>query len=257
MYTIRYIMMNSKVDHWFENHMIGGINHDFLLISNSSIQVRIDGTLQMFPADTAFYFPKGTPYYYCANGDEPYEDHFIQFDFDGSSITSNLLPVGQPIPLKDPARVYDIMHVIAYENVNNTKQRADILNHLMEALLLKIYNSIHSEPKTAHDNELLHLRQMIYQHPEQDWTLARIATLLNMSPNYIHQLYKQAFHTTCRQDLIASRMNAAKHQLLYTSKPIYLIALQTGYHDIEHFQRQFKKKFNISPLKYRQKHQTK
>ena len=171
-----------------------------------------------------------------------------------TDITENLLPVGQPIHLADSDRVFDILHVIAYENLNDTKHRSEILDQLMKVLLLKIHNSIYSEHTTAHYNELLNLRQRIYQHPEKQWTLASIAKELNLSPNYIHNLYKKSFHTTCNQDLITSRITAAKHQLVYTSKPVYLIASLVGYNDTEHFQRQFKKIEGISPLKYRKTH---
>lgn len=255
MNIVRYILTSSRASEWFENNMPNGISHNFLLLSKSNIQVRVDGKLQLYPPNTAFYFPKYTPFYYCTCEGEPYEDAYIQFDVEGTSFTENLLPVGKPIFLTDVDHIYDIMHVIAYENYVANKYQKEILDQLMNALILKLHGSLHPDKISPHYYELLELRQGIYEHPEYDWSLEELAKKVNISPNYVHALYKETFHITCNQDWIQSRIRAAKHQLVHTSRPVYQIAALVGYHDAEHFYRQFKKIVGISPVQYRKKNQ--
>ncbi len=254
MYKIKYIVTGYKTSHWFENNMPYGIEQNFLLISKSNIKVLINGELQLYPANTAFFFPKNTSFYYCTCENEPYEDCFIQFDNIGSTLTEKLLPPSHPISLQDPEHIYDLINVMAYENIYDSNHREEILDQLMNVLVLKIHNSIHSDDKSIHFVELQKIRQQIYEHPEYDWSLDIIADSLNMTPNHVHSIYKKSFNTTCNQDVITSRINAAKHQLIHTSNPVYLIASSIGYNDAEHFHRQFKKNVGISPLQYRKTH---
>ena len=63
--------------------------------------------------------------------------------------------------------------------------------------------------------------------------------------------YKEAFHTTCMQDLIKSRIQYSKNALVYSGQSISKIALHAGYNSTEHFCRQFKKYTGMRPSQYR------
>ncbi len=78
-----------------------------------------------------------------------------------------------------------------------------------------------------------------------------MADSLHISNGYLHTQYKNIFHTTCMKDVIHSRISNACELLSATQHSIEEIALSCGYHNTEHFIRQFKKEVGTTPSHYR------
>ncbi|MFR5970224.1 MAG: helix-turn-helix domain-containing protein [Clostridium sp.] len=66
------------------------------------------------------------------------------------------------------------------------------------------------------------------------------------------KIVSKKFGTSCMEDVIEHRLLLAKEKLATTTLPIYKIAEQCGYSNVEHFSRQFKGKFTTSPKAYRE-----
>lgn len=252
MFEVKYVVVKNHVKNFFECNMPNGITHDFLLLSKYSICLKTeDLPLQRYASDTAFFFPKGTPYYYSPCPNEPYTDYFIHFICDRSFYTEFRIPAARPIHLCDPERIYNLIEMIAFENFLTGPNQHEILNHLMKTLFIKVSESTTIGETIPYYNELLKIRRDIFNHPEKKWTLEQISESLHMSSGYVHSMYKKAFKTTCMQDVIESRIQYSKHALTYTEQPINLIAVNSGYNNLEHFCRQFKKCTGLRPSQYR------
>ncbi|MCI8306499.1 MAG: helix-turn-helix transcriptional regulator [Lachnospiraceae bacterium] len=253
MFHVKYVVLENNVKDFSECNLPYGITNDFLLVSKTSICVKTDDMpLRKYPPDTAFFFPKGTPYYYSPYRGEPYNDNFIHFTCDESFYTEYMLPVAQPIYLCDPDGICKLFEMIAYENILTGPNKNEILNNLMKILFMKIRESAEISDTIPYYKELLNIRYNIFNHPEQPWTLEMISKSLHISPAYTYSLYKEAFHTTCMQDLIESRIRYAKHALAYSKQSINEIAFHSGYNSAEHFCRQFKKYTGMRPSQYRE-----
>lgn len=250
MFCIKYVVINTSVPDYFECDLKNGIDKDLLLIPATPFIAGTHGRLHEHPPCTAFFFPKGTPYFY-APVSLPYKDYFIQFTSDKSVIDEYMIPASQPIHLCDPARIFDLFEIIAFENFSNSPHRDEILNNLMKTLFLKICESDANKNTIPHYNELLTIRRDIYNYPERNWTLEMISGQLHMSPNYFHSLYRKSFGRTFMQDVIENRIQYSKYFLAYSNQPVNLIATNCGYNNTEHFCRQFKKNTGMSPLQYR------
>jgi AraC-like DNA-binding protein len=67
----------------------------------------------------------------------------------------------------------------------------------------------------------------------------------------LHRRLKEHFQQNTRQYIISRRLTYAQHLLQNTDKTISIIAKETGFYDIAHFSRVFKKAFGMSPKDYR------
>jgi AraC-like DNA-binding protein len=93
---------------------------------------------------------------------------------------------------------------------------------------------------------LLYL-QSHYAH----FSMKKMATYFNLSPSYISRIFKARTNSTIIQILTGIRLETAKNLLKNTAILIDDIALYVGYEDTTYFIRLFKKKFTMTPQKYR------
>ncbi|MBE9463410.1 AraC family transcriptional regulator [Dyadobacter subterraneus] len=85
----------------------------------------------------------------------------------------------------------------------------------------------------------------------QDIILNEVAAEVNMSPNAFCKYFKKATDKTFMETVIDYRINFAMQQLLSTEKPVAEIAMESGFGDVSHFYKLFKRLIKISPLQYR------
>lgn len=84
-----------------------------------------------------------------------------------------------------------------------------------------------------------------------DIVLHKVASLANMSPNAFCKYFKKMTNKTFVETVIDYRISFAIQQLIATDKAVSEIALESGFGDISHFYKLFKKRMNMSPLNYR------
>lgn len=88
---------------------------------------------------------------------------------------------------------------------------------------------------------------------EPDFSLKVLAKSVALSPGYLSTLFKDLFGITFHDYLIAERLERAKILLLSTGLKNYEVAEQVGFEDPNYFSTAFKKRFGLSPSKYRAK----
>lgn len=93
----------------------------------------------------------------------------------------------------------------------------------------------------------------VYQFPQEDWTLSRMAQCFAMSDSSLKKKLQQE-GTSYTHLVKASRMQVAMKLLRDGYKNITYIATQSGYHSTSHFIAVFRKYHGISPYQYQKKH---
>jgi len=81
--------------------------------------------------------------------------------------------------------------------------------------------------------------------------LDKVAAVVNMSPNAFCKYFKRATNKTLIETVIEYRLNFAIQQLLSTDKAVAEISMESGFGDVSHFYKLFKKRMKMSPLHYR------
>lgn len=167
------------------------------------------------------------------------------------SVLSDHFPYGEPVLLHNAEEYYSLFHLIHTEFYGASLHKNRIIDHLTTALLDKIEDESNTKEYPEIYYQLTSLRECIYQNPQKEWNVSDMAASLHISEGYFHSVYKHFFDTTCITDVISSRIQSASELLTSTSKSIEEIAEACGYHNTEHFIRQFRKKNGITPAKYR------
>lgn len=233
--------------------------HDcfLFLFTHTKALFEVNGVVAKFPKGSAILYPPGHKIYYRAC-ETTYGNDWIRFESDETFVTN--FPVqGTPFLVSDPEYCHALIKLITWETAFQTVNSETIIENLLHALFLKMkedsiaYKTLYhfSHEKSPHEHSLISLRKDIFNNPQHPWNVATIAKQLHISEGYFHSLYKKTFGISVMDDVIEGRIRIAKDHLHYTEKNITEIAELCGYHNTEHFCRQFRKKTGVSPGQYR------
>ncbi len=229
---------------------------DYLLLNLKTPAIlQLEGREVMAEKNSVVIFKKGTPQIYRAK-EGTYSNDYIHFDMDGER-EIKALPFDTILSLPSNKEVSKLIKELYLEYISNNSLREESMELLMRLLFVKVYE-LAAFPSSdmsmyGYIDSLLNLRSMIYRHPEEKWTVARMANQLSLSLSHFQRLYRQTFRVTCNSDVIQSKLQYAKTALTATSDTVREIASQCGYENEEHFMRQFKKEVGMTPTQYRQK----
>lgn len=147
---------------------------------------------------------------------------------------------------------------VAYVGVVCNKKRywgvgidADIIKASIEALVVAV-NKIKeiAESQAGKDQRLLEITNYIYAN-YKDVTLDDLAEKFYLSKPYLSKYIKEKSGMTFGDILKKIRMKKARAMLKGSSATVESIAESVGYQNVEHFNRIFKKMYNITPVQYR------
>lgn len=85
-------------------------------------------------------------------------------------------------------------------------------------------------------------------------SLDRVCEVLGVSNSYFSSVFKKETGNSFIRYLTDYRMERASQQLIGTNEKSYIIAKNVGYTDPNYFSYVFKRKFGVSPSKYRREH---
>lgn len=212
----------------------------------------VNGELKEYPEYSGILYHPKQKVYYRTSG-EKFINDYIRFDTNETFITGATLPRGVPFPIKDPDYCNKLVKLIFAETIlshekNSLKELT--IDHLMKILLNKLMESYQSSNISSQYRKLLQLRMLINNNASNDWTVARMADSLHISPGYLQSLYKSSFGISCMDDVISSRIRLAKEYLLQRNYSVTQVANLCGYNNVEHFCRQFKKDCGCTPGEY-------
>lgn len=114
----------------------------------------------------------------------------------------------------------------------------------------KTYHTL-SEQK-GRESEKLHEAMMFYAYEHYDTiTLESLSEKFGYSKSHICRIFRHYTGSTFHEILTDVKLSYACTFLKETNLNVQTIAEKVGFSSIEHFHRLFKKRFSVSPLKYR------
>lgn len=161
---------------------------------------------------------------------------------------------------KEEQIILNLFESIEQECQNNTdKFSQDVLIANIELLLVHIdryYNRQFFTRKNISNDTLSKMEEILNSYFENDNTqlptVQYIADQLNLSPIYLSDLLKNLTGLTAQQHIHEKLIEKAKELLSTTNLTVSEIAYQLGFEFPQSFNKLFKKKTDLTPLKYKQ-----
>lgn len=93
--------------------------------------------------------------------------------------------------------------------------------------------------------------KFIEENYANNLSLNVISDKFDISLYHLSHIFKTTTGMSCIEYLVDYRLSMAANMLRQNNLPVLNIALDTGFNNISYFNRVFKKKFNVTPTKYR------
>lgn len=133
---------------------------------------------------------------------------------------------------------------------------ADYAAHLLAVHLVEHYSTKKQPIKEYADGlpqqKLKQVTGYIWSHLNQNFGIAELAQLVNMSSTHFGRLFKQSTSMTPHQYVINCRLEEVRRLLTNTDLSISQIAQLTGFNSHSHLTRVFRQRMSITPHAYRQ-----
>ena len=132
--------------------------------------------------------------------------------------------------------------------------KASVLQLLV--LVGRAFNDSVSDGKTRelferHREAISEAIAYVDEHYKENITVDKISRLAMLSQSYFSYLFKSITEKTFVEYLNDLRIREAMQLLMYTGKRVIDICYETGFKNVNHFNRTFKKTVGVSPMQYR------
>ena len=112
---------------------------------------------------------------------------------------------------------------------------------------------VRSDTLDTHHRLYLLARVVVARHYRQQLTIEVVAAAVSSSPRQLQRVYSQFGETTFQEDLLARRMTAAAELLIkQRAIPVRDVARLVGYRQAPHFARVFRRRYGLSPARFRE-----
>lgn len=230
----------------------GSTNYLFLLILSPMLFHFEDHELLAKPSACILYTPGYRQHYQAI---KKFSNSYIHFISDEEFLSAYSFPVNK---LFYPVNTDDInwfMKKIHMEYLIKSSHYLTQIHALITQLLVHIdrdclQSQLEPSMNATIYSEFQSLRLQMLTYCEEDWTIERMCQIVNLEKSQLYSYYKTFFNNTPKAELISARIDKAKYLLTNEAMQIKQVAQASGFSDIYHFSRYFKKLCGCAPSKF-------
>lgn len=231
-----------------------GLKEYLFLIIRSSAIFRINGKTLSVKPNSMILIAKNTPHSFSADS-ELFINDWLAFDLTDQEYSAYLehrVQLNTFFTSPDVFVCSDLIRLMQAEKTSASIFKNGNMLSLLQIIFNKLHeNSQHCSLELTYYNEFQAIRDHIYQHPSEKYTIESLAREVKLSRSYFQHCYRSYFHTTPISDVIHSRILYAKQLLLSTNYSVSRIAELVGYPNDISFLKQFKAVTSMTPTQYR------
>lgn len=176
---------------------------------------------------------------------------FIKVSFDESILTANNLPHSSVTAQQISADSYMLS---TFREIHSHQNDSIYLKMLINTLVFQIVQNgepVNCQYKTHRYVIAKKAVKIINESFTDDITLTTLAKALYVTPQYLSKVFKDTIGTGVSQYVIGIRLRYAANMLVETDYQISDICFASGFRNLSHFIRSFKKAYKVSPKHYR------
>lgn len=226
-----------------------------LLIVRSPAYMIINNIMHHTRENSVVVLRKSTPIIYGAEDVEFVNDwiHFDANEEDLAFFSKIGIVFDRVIEFQDVFELSRFIKQICTERRSGNQNATASINFLVYLLFLKISDFSATQPTafTTLVERLRKLRNNIFSNPQSIWSIEAISKSLSISPSYLQHKYKQLFGNSVITDITLSRIEYSKYLLTNTKYTVSRISQMSGYENVEHFTRIFKRETGQTPTQHR------
>ncbi len=142
-------------------------------------------------------------------------------------------------------------HLESLETTATTRLEIDaLLTEFIAQLLIRYAEQPRSLYGTGRENQAIVLvKEYLESHYNENVSLEKLGYIASLSPFHLNRVFRRDMGVPPHVYLQQLRIRHAKY-LLALGMPLALIAVETGFFDQAHFQRQFKRFVGVTPGNY-------
>lgn len=254
MFHITYCDYNRSNPDYDIIHRPNGSGDYLLLYFMTPMKVHL-GTESIIAREGAFLlYSPGQPQIYQAV--KKFKNSFIHFTCEDDAFLQQYdIPVNQVVYLSSPEAMNELIRNIYVENVSKMDFYAEQSDKLMHQLFILFSRQFHAySADSALPSGLFpqfqKARIEILTHIDRDWNSDNMAALTNLGTSQFYSYYKLFFNRSPKAELLDARIERAKYLLKVEALPVSQAAILSGFDNLSHFTRYFKKACGMAPSVY-------
>lgn len=163
------------------------------------------------------------------------------------------LPIGEPFSVGGERHLARLIEKAERERAFQEEGYERMISCFISEMLIKLARAYKRGAEGNSTARITALRGELAAEPRRAWTLSEMAERCGYSESRFSALYKSTYGISPMADLLSIRLENAKFLLLYSTKPISDIALETGFSTVFYFSSYFKRHFGTSPKEFRER----
>ena len=226
-------------------------DYEFVYVRSGYGEIMIEGRqISVGAGDFICFRPKSEHSLWLDK--EPYMDFFlVHFSPVSDEAKELVAQIPDLVHLADRHLIESLMKRIYDEG-----QRVRYLGALRQELTLmqiicEILTRLHREQNPTGAIRVGRVLEYIHENPCREYTLEELLRVADIKKTVFLQSFKEVTGTTPIQYVNALRLDTARDLLLESDLSVAQIAERCGFGDPFYFSRSFKKKYSVSPQKYR------
>ncbi|WP_456277555.1 helix-turn-helix domain-containing protein [Bacillus sp. AK128] len=125
------------------------------------------------------------------------------------------------------------------------------IQKLLQQAILDFTDRVIEGKHHTYSRPIVQCQSYIYKHLYEEISLADLAKVANMNPNYLSTTFKKEVGLSVTEYILRERIKEAKKLLSHSDYSISEIYTWLNFHDQSHFTKVFKKMTGVTPKKYR------
>lgn len=227
----------------------------FLIILASMYFEYEDGTKELAQPGACILYTPGVYQHYYA--EEVFFNSFVEFACEASIEEKYSIPANRIFYPQQYEILNQQIRQIHQEYLSKSLFGEEMIGLHLQQLMVMVGRSAQTDEMRCIDNETYQefysVRFLMLTQCQQEWSTEKLCDLVKFEKSRFYQLYQKYFNSTPKEDLIQARLQLALYHMTDQSNSIQTAAYQAGFHNINYFNRLFKRRFGCTPGIYRKK----